>query len=916
MSQAGIRMVDGPVEQRQPSERQGEGRGVVRGLAPSQSRSRARTQSKWWFLAGLPLGALLLAVAVSTVIRKGARGRVDLRSERLGAASGADSEGGELGKGRVSTAADRLAETLLADSILSIVQNYYVDPERVDNGGLLDVVISALAAHPRVDAGRGDGLVWVEIDGERASFPVKDPPSYQDVLDAFSGIANLCSEAGIALAQGEAPEKNAPREVSLLNSMLAELDAHSALLSPDAYRELRQGTEGSFGGLGVLVGIRDNQLTVIKPLPRSPAQRAGIKKKDRILGIDGLFTYGYSLDELVEYMRGDPGTEVNLSLLRDGAQSPSQMILKREIIHVDSVSAEEIPHPKLKILKLTIENFASRTSREVLGAIKKYRAKTGGVLNGLVLDLRSNPGGLLDQAVQVADLFLQEGVIVTTRGRREEMESAGTGFDEVGFPMTVLIDGDSASASEIVAGALQDHGRAVVIGQPSFGKGSVQTIFELPGERALKLTIARYYTPDGRSIQNVGIVPDVWLQPVSRGTTNENLFGSYRYKNERFLRNHLEARGQTSPQEPESSASPSAGPRSGDPRPPALKAYYLSAADVEAAPDADASERTGPDRELELALKMFEKLHHVYGDRMPAGTGRASHWLGLAGPELAAAGTRLDREASGWLTTNHHLAWAGDVHPEPTPHLDLKLDAKNVQEVASGTPLTVHWSLENPGAAAAHRVSVFIRSDATGFETKEVLVGDIPARETARGAVTLTVPGWWEEGPLLLRVGAAADAWPVPGAAADYLIQVRSRPMADLTASLDLVDETGSVPGTLEAREHAALLVKLSNHGVAAANNLSVKIVSLAGVQVVVPDAGQALSRIPQGQTVEFKVPVDGARTVWNPELAFGVSVECKDLRVPLRKRFTVKAHPNADLSRRDAVPAGLGAKDAGAVSH
>ncbi|TWW09015.1 carboxyl-terminal protease [Planctomyces bekefii] len=194
--------------------------------------------------------------------------------------------------------------------------------------------------------------------------------------------------------------------MTLLNSTLAELDAHSALLSADAYRELRQGTEGSFGGLGVLVGIRDNMLTVIKPLPRSPAQRSGIQRRDRILGIDGLFTYGYSLDELVEYMRGDPGTSVNLSLLRDGARAPSEVVLKREIIHVDSVTAADIVRGPLKVLHLTIENFASRTSREVLSAIKKFRVRHNGVMNGLVLDLRSNPGGLLDQAVQVADLFL------------------------------------------------------------------------------------------------------------------------------------------------------------------------------------------------------------------------------------------------------------------------------------------------------------------------------------------------------------------------------------------------------------------------------------------------------------------------------------------------------------------------------
>jgi carboxyl-terminal processing protease len=536
----------------------------------------------------------------------------------------------------------------------------------------------------------------------------------------------------------------------------------------------------------------------------------------------------------------------------------------------------------LKVLHLTVENFASRTSREVLNAIKKYKAKNGGVMNGLVLDLRSNPGGLLDQAVQMADLVLQSGVIVTTKGRREEIENAGSGFDEVDFPVAVLVDGDSASASEIVAGALQDHGRAVVIGQPSFGKGSVQTIFELPGDRALKLTIARYYTPGGYSIQNVGIIPDIWLQPVAKAETNDNLFGPYRYKNERFLHHHLNYADTAQAEEKV--------------RTPSRKAYYLS----DRVGEEDGGDGKAQDQEMEMALKLIGKIHDTYGDKLPAGTARASHWLGLAGPIISSASDKLDQAASAWLKKKYGLDWTAALAPVSNPDLRLNLAEETAKEVATGDTLKVPYTIENKEAVTIERASIFVRSELPGFETKEVLIGVIPANGSRKGSFDLPIPAGFEPGMLTLHFGLAVDAWPVKQAGVELTTEVMSRSVAELQATVSLDD--GGEPQVLEPKEKAKLKIELKNVGQVPATNVKLRVVNLSGSQVDVMSETLAVGDVePKGQETVY-VSVTGGKTLFTPDLSFGVFVESPDLKASLRQRNVIKGHPNGQLPQVSKV--------------
>ncbi len=294
-----------------------------------------------------------------------------------------------------------------------------------------------------------------------------------------------------------------------IKGMLSNLDPHSAYLEPEAFAELQESTSGEFGGLGVEIGQEDGFLKVISPIDDSPAAAAGIQAGDFIIKIDGQPTKGLSMMEAVEKMRGKPGTVIILTLIREGGQ-PFDVELKRAIIKTKSVKSQLLEGDYGYI---RISQFQVNTGEEVGKALASLKKENGGKkLGGLVLDLRNNPGGVLQAAVEVSDHFLTKGLIVYTKGRIANSElrfSADKADASEGVPLVVLINGGSASASEIVAGALQDHKRAILMGTDSFGKGSVQTVLPLNNDRALKLTTALYFTPKGRSIQAQGIIPDV-----------------------------------------------------------------------------------------------------------------------------------------------------------------------------------------------------------------------------------------------------------------------------------------------------------------------------------------------------------------------------------------------------------------------
>ena len=375
--------------------------------------------------------------------------------------------------------------------------------------------------------------VLVSIGG--AAMAEKDPKSTDASPIPFEGLKTFSEVYGRIRQDYVEPVTYEKLLEDAIRGMLTGLDPHSAYLDQEQYNELKVGTTGQFGGLGIEVGMENGFVKVISPIDDTPAQKAGVKAGDLIIRLDDKPVKGMSLNDAVKVMRGEPGSEIVLTIVREGMEQPLKIKLIRDIIKVKSVKSRMLDDG---YGYLRISSFQSKTGDNVNEAISEL--KKGGALKGLVLDLRNNHGGVLNAAVAVSDAFLDDGLIVYTDGRVEDskMRFSATPNDVLnGAPIVVLINAGSASASEIVAGALQDHKRAIIMGEKTFGKGSVQTILPTSNGGAVKLTTARYYTPSGRSIQAEGISPDVPISKVKLEAVAQSEFSPVK---EADLVNHLE----------------------------------------------------------------------------------------------------------------------------------------------------------------------------------------------------------------------------------------------------------------------------------------------------------------------------------------------------------------------------------------
>ncbi|MEN8200269.1 MAG: S41 family peptidase [Thermodesulfobacteriota bacterium] len=350
-------------------------------------------------------------------------------------------------------------------------------------------------------------------------------------LEVFANVLSILQENYIEEINADSTIEGA------ISGMLLSLDPHSSYMTAEDFDDLQEETRGSFSGIGIEITVRDNILTIISPIEGTPADKAGVKAKDLIVKINGEATKNMGSMEAVKQLRGPKGSEVTLSIYRDGWQDLKEFTIVRDIIPLHSVSGMFL-EPGFAYARIT--NFQGQTTQDLKETLAELEEDD--MIKGLILDLRSNPGGLLDQAISVSDIFLEEGLVVYTKGRIPEQNMTFQAHANNGknlYPLVILVNEGSASASEIVAGAIQDHKRGVIVGTRTFGKGSVQTILPMPGGAGLRLTTARYYTPNGRSIQATGIVPDVEVPdiPYVEETKEEPVVPGY--VREADLKNHI-----------------------------------------------------------------------------------------------------------------------------------------------------------------------------------------------------------------------------------------------------------------------------------------------------------------------------------------------------------------------------------------
>jgi len=611
-----------------------------------------------------------------------------------------------------------LTQLVAVRETLKTVRDKYVDPERVKPRQMFLSALNQIqkeVAQVIVLHEEKAPTVRVRVDTEESQFRVDNVQGPWDVAarlrEVFAFLQQNLKNTDVDLREVE---------YAACNGMLRTLDPHSVFLSPEAYREMNLSTSGHFGGLGIVISIRDQALTIMRPMPDTPAGRASLKRLDRITKINNESTLNMPLDDAVKRLRGKPGTKVTIWVHRespDGWAGSRPFELVREEINIKSIEGRPLA---TGVGYVRIKQFQSSTADELDAALRELHEKER--LRGLVLDLRDNPGGLLDQAAKVADRFLDEGTIVATAGGsegREEKRASRRGT-EPGYPLVVLVNGSSASASEIVAGALKNHDRAVIVGQTTFGKGTVQLVFPriTPDNAALKLTIAQYLTPGDVSIQGVGVAPDVELDPMTADTLEMDLFRSEPPLRERDLSKSLTGAARRSSDRP----------------------FYKLRYNLPESERAEMRDRGGDlddefrlDFPIRFARDLAGKL--APGKRMDQLRASKPFLDKAQATEIASLSTDLQQLGIDWREPPKDQK----VGPK-AGDFDVRVETDRKDDsVVAGQPMTLKVTVKNKGTLPIHQLRAVSKSDGGYYDEKEFVFGRIEPNQSK----TATAPMGW-----------------------------------------------------------------------------------------------------------------------------------------------------------------------------
>lgn len=682
---------------------------------------------------------------------------------------------------------------ILNRAVVNIKENY-VDPSRINErkmiGAAMEEVqraIAELLVEVERDSEKVPTRITVRIDDAEESFDLKDVGDLWQLSFKFKDIFSFIQK------NLKHHDKLQDIEYAAINGMLGTLDPHSVLLRPEDYREMKLSTRGKFGGLGIVISVRDGQLTIVNPIDDTPASRAGLKAGDKVVQIGFDSTVNMALSDAVDMLRGAPNTPVTIWVSREGWSKPRKFVLKRADIKVKSVTYKRLPD---RVGLVRIRNFQNTTFDELKKAVKTMSRK--GALKGLVLDLRGNPGGLLDQAIKVSDLFVSSGPLVTTVGygnRIREPKMATRRGTET-FPVVVLANRSSASASEIVAGALKNHKRALIVGQQTFGKGSVQVIYDNKDDSALKLTIAQYLTPGDISIQSVGIVPDIATYPVVLTDEETDLHRSEEYKGgENQLPEHLDHAS--------SKISKAAKPEH-------LLRFLRDEAITKKV-------RENPndiivDFEIDFARKLIAGTEQGHRDGM----------LEDAQAVLKAVTDQQQARIEEALKTRN-VDWSL-LAKSGTPKATVELSLDQQEPIKAGATVKLTAKITNTGDGPFRRLRAISRSDNPLFEGHELLFGNIPAGESRSWTTPVKLPKsaltrrdtvkieFKTGAPESAPESAAGSAAVPPTADLKIAVEQLPRPRFAMTYRVDDTQQ-GNGDGLLQRGEQAELLVDIKNVG-------------------------------------------------------------------------------------------------------
>jgi carboxyl-terminal processing protease len=794
-------------------------------------------------------------------------------------AAALDEAGASLDDGPVPVSGagyDLSAHQTLSRVVILIKENY-VDPERIQPYQMFLAALDYIqktVPEVMVDDAEAPARIKIAVGSAEHVFDLERLGGLDQLWEVTLALRDIFRFIQSHISD---PEQQRDIEYAAINGMLSTLDPHSVLLKPESFDEVKLSTKGEFGGLGIVISIRDGALTIISPIEGTPAARAGLKSKDQIVKIGEESTVNMSLEEAVQRLRGKPGTKVNVWVLRKGWTEPRRYSLTRANIKIESVASELLDDG---IGYVRLKSFQANTFDDLDAHLEKLKSRLQGGLKGLVLDLRNNPGGLLDQAILVSDRFIDRGPIVITVGegnRKRDVKSAHVAGTDMDYPIAVLVNGGSASASEIVGGALKNQQRAFVIGQQTFGKGSVQVLYDFKDRSALKLTIAQYLTPGDVSIQSVGITPDIQIVPATIKKDVLHVFVEDDSPREKDLDHHLSMPAAVGQSDDRSSRG--AAPDLADLSRPFMHIPHLAPVEEEPAPEEEGSTEAV---EPEPDKFKYDFETHLAHDVLAATKSRERKAILDGARELLKQ--RADEEETRIVQELGKLGvdWTtGDKQGAPRAEVTLQLKSKTL---VGGSTAVFQATVKNSGDGALYRVYGITASDSPLFKNLEFPFGRVPAGQTRKWDVSVKLPQDLNARADLVTL-ALGDLYQQTAAIQATTMVETAEVQKPIFAYRSWLDDRdgGNGDGLLEANENVDLKVSVSNTGKGKADEVTVAIKNMANKAVFLKHGREKVGALKPGAskdvTLKFSVkPFEGEASVrlsvWDATLGEAISEE------------------------------------------